>query len=803
MGKRNICILPLWKYAVGYLTLRSAHDLQHPFELPECFFAYSSSITDLFLTSVIVRGNLTIGHPMERLAKSISSSTYSLFMFGVTFLNDAGDLSDIGWEPLSTTLPMLWRLTLQGCKFSPASALPNSLAPSIYELSISFCPLQGGIPDTFFDFFSSVQLTSFSLDLAYNDLDGTIPGALFANFDFSAMLSFSVSIYGQALTGSLPSQLFSQSMPSIDSFTFYVASNGLEGALADIFGPVALSATRDYTLILNFEHNSFNGPLPTWYGTHCWVASRCSISLGSNAFSGALPPSIFPYTLALNTLGLTSFSLSAPSNPLLEGSIPTDWLGIFAISPSISLQTIDIDLSENHLSGSIDHIFSTFNWTSTSSFSLYLSHNLFEGSLPETLWGSAEAAGTNATITAPILYTLSIDLSFNPLLSGSVPSTFLTSLPSTESTPLRFTLDLDHTGLTGTLHIPGFSERSTELLLSAINCRFSYLTFAPDAGASLMSLSISNNPSLNGTLPASLFESPSILNALLASNTSLSGDMPNIASNPSNLTTLLLNGTFIDFCSLPNRAVWVSGELAACILISRIPSVTAYHCAAKYPSACITGLHPSSPTPTLATPSSDSPVVVGCPPATRPSPLFLCNGSTWTYVGNYNQSTLNVPSHSTIVIAGNLTSSSIILNGIGSNIIVEGCASNLSTITVELTPVELERIGKSKTFSQRLLSYNSSDPSCKVSSLDGIKVTGRVVGGSTCKRVRIASSQSNGILSAVFTIDNSKCRVWWIVLVSVVCAVILIGVVVILVVYKLVKGRREEKYKQQLGNIHG
>ena len=182
---------------------------------------------------------------------------------------------------------------------------------------------------------------------------------------------------------------------------------------------------------------------------------------------------------------------------------------------------------------------------------------------------------------------------------------------------------------------------------------------------------------------------------------------------------------------------------------------------------------PAPPTPPTAPTAPHAPEAP-CP-GPAPSSAFICVGGVWEAV-NVNTTTLVLPPNvGTVVIIGNLTSSSVVINGIASNINVTGCVlDNLTLVHIDLDKDDTDVVG-SKVYTL----ISALNGSCQ-SNLDSIAVTASIKNGG-CQKVSVKKiTWNNGsILSGLFTIDKSSCNRWWIILVSVVCGVILVAVVVV------------------------
>lgn len=274
--------------------------------------------------------------------------------------------------------------------------------------------------------------------------------------------------------------------------------------------------------------------------------------------------------------------------------------------------------------------------------------------------------------------------------------------------------------------------------------------------------------------------------------------MPNMgAVTTSVLRALQLQDTLIDFCAnLSARAVWTSdGILTDCDL----RMTNAGHCANYYPSACsitlppldiipIITIPPPPTTPPLAPPVA--PPVFGCTASTQPSTDWKCIGSTWTFVGTVVVPTLTVPAGAVqTVIQGNLSSSAIVIVGFGSTLVIsDGCATNLTSVTVELTKNDLDKIGSKKL--QTLISLNSTSNNPQCSNLTEVQLVVRVTHGS-CKTASVSKVAGQNQLSALFTIDSSGCRTWWIILISVLGGIIVLSLIITVLLVLFVRPVRE------------
>ena len=484
-------------------------------------------------------------------------------------------------------------------------------------------------------------------------------------------------------------------------------------------------------------------------------------------------PSLRHFDIVTTQLGANSVSLPEQIPRLdsfclincgVVGTIPRSLLASY--NDSSEYHSFFLDLSNNALIGTIpDQLFSTLNWTSITSFSVSVVSNMLTGPLPTLFFDDASSY---------VLSNVHLDFSNNPGLNGLFPSAILSSLPYVASSASysfnpHVVVHLDRTNIQGILSVPNLGSSGSfapQLTISASESNITWLSIADGAEKSLVNLNVSYNRQLSGTLPASIFGSSSSLSSLDASYTSLTGVMPNMGELPApNLVQLALVGiSQIDFCSGSNRTAWTSSSLTSC----QMESTNAFNCTELYPSVCTTS-KPSS----VITPMPTFP----CSEATRPTSLFDCINSTWTFNGNLNTTVLTLPAGSDSIINGNLTSYSIIFVGLRSSLTLQGCPNNLSSVSIVLRPGELKHVRSGST--ANLVSFSSSDPLCSLR-LRLVQITPQILGDS-CRKVSIRSQLTDGQFSAILKTDSSSCGVWWVILVSVVSAVALIAVVVVIV----------------------
>lgn len=622
------------------------------------------------------------------------------------------------------------------------STLSGRLPHQLTSVALGNLGIRGSIPSSFFDAQNATSVDEYSINLSYNALSGSIPSGLFSDWSTRAR-----------------------------SYTFNFAHNLLNGSIPGTFlGPIQFTSSDNKALEMILNNNELSGTLSSNFlaSDHIDEHTTVNIDLSMNNISGRLPNPLFPDGEA----SIVSFNASFNR---LSGNVPSGLLEFMNVASSDTPGSANIDLRGNALNGSIsDVLFDEVKWKDTTLVSVDLSSNLLVGNLPTAL--TRDEAFDGQTV-------VKFDISNNPTLNGSIPSGFLSSIYADErlggTVPLTITLIMDETALIGNLTIPNLDSRLSgrmfALNIYASNSNFTLLNLS---GAHHVSyLDISHNTNMNGTLPASLFSSK--LTGLVATNTSLTGSFPDLgAMDLSNLERLDLSHTSLDFCATP-RTAWNSTDAATC----SFEGTNAHECPDLYPSSCSL----ASNAPPVSSPQTPS--FSNCSEATRPSLEFVCIGSTWTYQGNYEGPILTIPGRaSTVAIQGNLSASQIIFGGLGSDVLVTvGCASELRTVRISLTTGDLDRIGSGR-LTQLLVNLNSTS-GC-LGDLSSVSIQPNVQGKS-CKKVKTEKLGSNGQLSAIFSVDSSGCRTWWIILICVLIPLVVIGVIVFVLLVLFCRPVRE------------
>lgn len=755
--------------AVTGLSFSFAGNPDQFFLLPDCFFeALSSTLSEVSLRNIIVLGNNSFPNPWSRLT---SSSLTSFYVTNCRFVDVTGNIVGPDWNTFLPGLPVLRSFQLMDMSIGGVT-LPNELPNTITTFSVQRSDLSGSIPASFIVPLGSSTVSSFMLMISRTLLEGSIPNNFLSGLPQSSISTLSIVLSNNRLTGTIDPSSFAGTWSALSQLTLDLSGNTLSGAVQNVLGGMTVSDGTLTGVTIKLSGNLLVGAfMPTdWFAGFASGLTSLVLDLNSNSLTGTIPPT-FLSTFGFSNLRDLQLILSSNS---LTGDLPS------LVGLPLTSRDLLISLRTNQLQGTIPtDFFLPVPWTNITNFQFSAAQNQLVGDLPPRLYVDAPT---------PMLSNVRVDFGNIPGLAGTIPSSFWPSLIQSTDEPslvyTTFSFVLAASGVTGALNLPDFSARSQPMglrLLFSANSLQS-ISLAPGVESSLEWLFIDDNYALTGTLPAALFNtSQSRLKQLHARNTLISGIMPDFGLLQPPLETLDLSSTSIDFCS-GTRSAWNFGPSDCRLLMTN-----ASQCAILYPSCSVT-LTPTEPSSTpqenpsvspVAPASPLSPAPSGCPLATRPSPDFVCVGTVWTFRGTLNTTVLTIPGGATqTIIEGNITSSTVIITGLGSSVLIYGCAANLSLVTVELTPAELEQIG-SKGRTQTLLWANSSQ--CGDSSL-GVVMVSAHVSGKTCRKASVKTVQSGGTLSGVFVVSSSGCNVWWIVLVSVVCGVLIIAAVIAVVV---------------------
>lgn len=739
------------------------------FELPECVYSSSFNVSSFTAQRVIVRGNATFPNPFVRLFGALSPNTTTFLAPYSVMLTSTGEKAALSWDRMFEALPNLTILELEGVDLS-LSSLPPRFNPSLVIIYLGYCSLRGTIPSTLFELYDTFG-SQFQLELFDNGLTGTIPETLFPANASSGLAAFSLSLHSNLLNGTIPLGFLGHDFPAVTSFNVRLDSNRLEGPLSNLLELSVLNPSLSALYVQIGANPGLTGSIPRWLSSNCntnffyLIAPGCSLT-------GSIPNYMLG-DIGCNTLEARVYI--DLSNNQLSGSISPELWNLNPASTAY-FTTFSMNFSNNHLSGDVPAaLFDTLSMMHVTSENppgfLSFSGNLLTGSLPSRL----------PPVDLSILKSMTVDFSNNPI-SGSIPPNFLPSIVSDLSATTidaAYYIELGNTSISGALVVPDLSMASgMRLFLNASNANLSSFSISPGVFSPLTSLDISHNLRLTANLQELIRNSH--LERLSAAHTNIGGNVPtSIEFGAIELAWLDLSYTQLDFCG-GDRSPWSFSVLDFC----NLNATSASNCQELYPTKCTFSAVP----PPIASPT-------GCPLSTRPSPEFVCIGSSWTLVGSVNVTVLVIPAGATqTVITGNLSSSTVVINGLGSVLIVTGCVDSNLTITIELTPGDLETIGSDGKL-QKLLELRSN-ATCN-STLSSVAVNTHVR-GDTCKKVSVTKQESAGSLSGLFRVDKSTCQRWWIILVSVLCGAVVVAVVIIIIVWKVHTSSNAKQHRQRL-----
>lgn len=163
-----------------------------------------------------------------------------------------------------------------------------------------------------------------------------------------------------------------------------------------------------------------------------------------------------------------------------------------------------------------------------------------------------------------------------------------------------------------------------------------------------------------------------------------------------------------------------------------------------------------------------------------PGDSFRCIEGAWVSPGSVSTETVVIGSSTTAVVSGNLTvSSSIVVTGASSSLTVTECLYLNGSISITLTSEDLELL-TSKYKAYVILSY-SGDNCTNASDLSTVSVAITST-DSGCKKLKTSNQSTKQTLTLAFSLDDSNCGKtrWWVILVSVVGALVIIVIAVVL-----------------------
>ena len=769
------------------LTVTSTAPLENYYTLPSCLT--SSNLTKFIATAVILPD-------WSFLPTTLQSFTLSRARFVPSSPSSYGyhASGSLDWDAIWSRLVSLHTLVVDR---SSLTSLPDSL-PGIFvkfAVSLNSEPLGEVPPNLFANFVAGwPPMSSLSVEISNCRLSGTIPPALLEPLRGVPMQSFELSLTSNALTNSIPpSFLEPLGSPAGGSYLtnldIRLGDNALTGSIVSEFLPVGLMAPGPLSrLSINIDKNLLSGSVPSLLFGSISSVNSIAFSAYQNRFNGYLPSQLFNND---TWTGEGNLVLTLASNSL-SGNIPTNLISSsFSDRPDFTMGSVSVDLSNNPIGGFLPSNF----------FSRELSNRRDSASYRTSQLRHSENVEFSRAATAfvPVEFG-GLDIIFeNMSLSGTVPSDFFAGAAASEG---RLSLYCAYNQLTGQFpDIASTLPRTSTLTIDMshnqlfgnppTSCNgMSFLTYTfshnnlngsiPSGTLSdcqSLSLDVGDNPQLSGEIPAEFFKIPTM--RLAAPRTNLTGTVP--VNMTSSFGSIDFAGTLIDFCESPIVHPKFNFTTINCVLDD---TNAACVCPEAYPSCsrrCI-------PVPVVA-PTLPPVAPTTCTLSTRPSVEFVCVNGVWTAPFT-STPILTIPSGAgTVVVDGNVTSTSIVFNGVGSAIVIRGCAANLTMVTVELTQEQLKQLGSSKTLQPLLTFSNASD----CGSLEGIALDTIVSSG--CRKVKtekVVSSDGN-TFGAYFTMNASGCNTWWIILVSVICGVVILGVVAAVVTGVLWKQHQEKK----------
>lgn len=772
------------------------------FRIPECVATTSPSLLSVIATSVVVDdfSNFPSSITLLRL-------TSSLFGFSSTdhdtiYFNTDGSII---WNQIWTRFPSLQTLDLSSGNL--IGTIPSGIPTVLNVLQLFHNRLTGTIPTDIFSKYYNHAATFTNVSLGFNSnlISGIIPVDLFnhlgsATWSSTSKLSFSART--NSLSGSLPSNLLSPlASANLTLFILDLGVNSLNGTIPNNFFPSHMTGSSSPTTLLIFDitSNIITGTIPSMFFANTSPISAISFLAANNKLSGSLPASFLPnnYAAAASALVVNLYNNS------LTGSIPPTFLTA-TLAQNVTFNSLQINLALNSLSGSIPSQFfyktlttrrgdenNQFGGDSTNtaretsagngivslkskaSLALYFQSNRLAGSIPSDIF--LPYVGTPSTYAPTTTF-----VAFNNSLTGPLPNDLLSSLVYSPTLNLDFHLN----SITGPL--PALCAAFNTLYLDLSSNSVDGTIPSAWQDCTPASLDFTSNTNLSGTIPSNLFRAPTMLR-FVASKTSLYGNLPPV-SGPNTTLSLQLEKTFLQFCSAPSNE---SGSYlpSTCVL----DGTEACNCASSYPNcrAVCAGspvgpVAPGTPPAFIPPPSEpvaapvpesppQAPSTPSCSNSTRPTIEFVCVDGTWTAPASNGSVLVVPPGAGTVVIVGNVNSSSVEIHGLGTTVEIGGSVVLVTSVQVQFSSSQAETLGNGKVLQILMTLSNSS-----TANLSSIDVSANVASGS-CKKVKVEKVvlDDGATLGAYFTLDKSGCRTWWIILVSVICGLILLAVIVI------------------------
>ena len=613
------------------------------------------------------------------------------------------------------------------------------------------------------------SVTTFSANTVnfYGPQANSLAQVNWTNFISTYMASVNqITLVLTRFNGSLPT-----SLPTSCSY-FFCDTVSFSGTIPSTLLPVGTSSFE-----LTVTSTLLTGGFPNGFFANVGSNAQLTITFQSNNFiTGSIGSNFLSGT---NMTSMSEITLVLSQNPSLSGTIPTDLWGL----PNACAATyIYIDVGYTNISAFSKTFLSTYSFPNLSDLSIHTLYSAIKGDLPSRIM----------PLSAPNLasYTFYND---GNVMGGTVPTAFIGNIASWTGgrSPYTFlTLWLRYNQLTGIVTFPAAPSQTlgsgpyTLFKFAGQNNNFTYMNIQPTASRYLTDIEIGYSPGSRGTLD-NVF-SPSAIDSYLDvvdfANCSISGTMPDLNTmNTEVIKWLSLSYTPIDFCSNTSRSPWTgSSALNTCLL----QGTNAYMCPELYPNCEISAPAPSAPT----SPPSSTPT---CLDSTKPDANFVCVDGIWVNLESSTTPTLVITTSGTsssgstsqVLVLGNVTSSTLVYQNLGTTLVVGGCADNVSSITIELSDEDLQRITNSTgSLRQQLLAIQGDN----CSDLATVKLSTSTT-NSTCSAVSSSTESTNGQLFALFSITGSSCsnkkeQKIWIIIVPAVCGGVLLIVIIVVIV---------------------
>ena len=792
---------------VRTLTIDVSADYSgHYWLLPECLAQNATNLLSLNASRVVLS---SFSHlPQTLTALLLHESAFSPFLDSLHHGFDSDN--NVIWDDVFSHLQKLSTLTLQG---NLIGKLPIELPSTLLSFVVSNNRLFGDIPASIFNLIGAASnpIPSFTFAVNGNKISGKLPEDLLLPLRNRVNeSSFYLDFGSNGLIAALPAGFFSPLAGSrLSVFSFNSSRNKLNGTLeASLFPLDMLSLTSATTFFFDISFNQFSGRFNAWFNSFPLLSSFvCNIA--NNQFSGPMSQTLLPGGLRtpVNTF------IADLSNNEFDGTIgPSFFSG--SLKQNTTFEHLSLSLDGNRFDGSL----SIYLFYASSILKRDALGSRLEGESGDLLSHQKINSGTvesnvrrnEIVFYATITRYFSFNVAFNRITSfppdllvrlGMLPpatyfnvssNRLIDTIPNEMLTrieiPVGGHLHMDFGNNSYSGLIPTACPKTSYLHLYVNHNNLSGTIPSPWPECSIyLSLDVSSNPNIVGEIPATLLGS-AFLKSLNASNTSVSGNLTANASLA--IWALDLSHTNIRFCSATSNGSLAAISSGNCYLYA----TEACSCVSDY-SNCRTdcALPPQNSLPSPTVPSSPA-SSTSCSNNTRPSIDFTCINGIWT-APNIVVPTITVPSGAGTIVIGNTSSTSIIFNGLGSTVTVEGCATNLTSIVVTLDKDDIEKLekeggggggkgGKSKPSFQRLLvllGRSSSGGEVNCTNLSDIGVSTNMK-SSSCKKVVVwkeeRSVDGSRTLGAYFRVDSSGCNKWWIIVVSVVVAVVIVGLAI-------------------------